>query len=66
MHTIEVIVGPKGSIQLTVNGVTGKSCADITAAMEQALGVVEDRQLKPEYYVDGENVRLDVKQGKAK
>jgi hypothetical protein len=47
----EIIIKIKdGKTHIEVTGVEDASCADITAALEQALGEVEDVQRKPEYY----------------
>jgi len=42
----------KGKIAIEVSGVDDASCADITRALEQDLGEVEEVQRKPEYYVE--------------
>jgi hypothetical protein len=38
-----------GSSEIEVIGGDGKTCLDQTQALESALGIVEDRSLKPEY-----------------
>jgi hypothetical protein len=46
----EIIIGPDGKISIDIKGASGKSCIELTEFLEKALGEVEDRQLKPEYY----------------
>ena len=47
-HTITI--SPKGAVTITVNGVKGASCKDVTAALEKKLGLVTDDQLTSEFY----------------
>jgi hypothetical protein len=47
---IEVAVSPSGAVEITVSGCAGPSCADLTKAMEQALGQVTQDRKTPEYY----------------
>jgi hypothetical protein len=47
---IEVTVAPDGGVTVTVSGCAGPSCADLTKAMEQALGQVTRDRKTPEYY----------------
>lgn len=39
----------EGKAKVSVNGVQGKACTDITAKLEEALGKVEKRELTEEY-----------------
>ena len=48
----EITIGPNGQIQVEVKGATGKSCLELTEFLEQALGDVVERKLKPEYYTN--------------
>lgn len=41
-----------GKINLEVSGVDDASCADLTRELENQLGLVEDIQRKPEYFVE--------------
>jgi hypothetical protein len=42
-HTVTVLIAKDGGTNITVDGVKGKSCLDITKVLEESLGVVTDR-----------------------
>ena len=48
--TIEVIVSPKGEIQIDALGFKGADCEQATRYLEEALGVIDNRVKKPEYH----------------
>ncbi len=48
-RTIEIIVSPKGDISIDAIGFKGPDCERATRALEEALGVVQQRTKKPEY-----------------
>lgn len=48
--TIEVVIGPDGSLRIEVLGFHGADCEQATAFLERALGRVAGRSKKPEYY----------------
>ena len=50
MKTIEVIIGPDGSLKIDAVGFQGADCEKATAFLEKALGAVRGRQKKPERY----------------
>lgn len=50
MAEIEIIVSPDGTVTVEAMGVVGPGCQDLTRAIEDALGTVESRQCKVEYY----------------
>ena len=50
---IEYRIGKDGTISETVTDGLGPSCTDATQDLEAALGTVEQREFKPEYY-DGD------------
>jgi len=50
MKTIEVIIGPDGSLKIDAVGFQGADCEKVTAFLEKALGAVKGRQKKPEHY----------------
>ena len=49
-QTIEVIVSPTGEIQIDAMGFKGADCEHATRFLEEALGVVQQKQKKPEYH----------------
>lgn len=50
METLEFIIYPDGRVQEKVTGIIGKSCAEVTAAIEAQLGRVISTQTTDEYY----------------
>jgi hypothetical protein len=52
-----------GNITITVEGVKGKDCTDLTKELEEAFGVVIDRTHTSEFYQDEVNERLTIKLG---
>ena len=48
-RTIEIIVSPKGDVSIDAVGFKGPDCERATRALEEALGVVQQRTKKPEY-----------------
>ena len=51
---IEVTVSADGQVQIEALGVAGASCIDLTRALEEALGSVESRSCKTEYFEQAE------------
>jgi len=47
---ITVMVTPDGRATVTVKGVGGQRCEELTAELELALGIVRERQRTAEYY----------------
>ena len=50
---------PDGEVKMEGKGFQGKSCDEAMSHFEKALGVVSNRQNKPEYF---QGVRTDAKQ----
>ena len=48
--TIEIIINPAGEIQIDAVGFKGADCEAATKFLENALGVVGQKQRKPEYH----------------
>jgi hypothetical protein len=48
--SIEIIVSPKGEIQIDAVGFKGPDCEAATKFLEEALGVVGSKVKKPEYH----------------
>jgi Holliday junction resolvasome RuvABC endonuclease subunit len=49
METLEFIIYPDGRVKETVTGIVGASCQEVTAAIEEQLGVVSQSQTS-DYY----------------
>ena len=50
METIEFVIYPDGRVQEKVTGITGSSCAEVTAAVEAKLGLVLKQENTSEYF----------------
>ncbi|MDZ4263784.1 MAG: DUF2997 domain-containing protein [Pseudomonadota bacterium] len=50
MPEIEIIVSPDGVVTVEAIGAVGATCLDLTRAIEDALGEVESRECKVEFY----------------
>jgi Protein of unknown function (DUF2997) len=50
METLEFVIYPDGRVHEKVTGVTGASCADVTAAIEAQLGRVVAQEPTSEYF----------------
>jgi hypothetical protein len=49
IQEVEVIVGKDGRVEITVRGVKGQACLDLTQSLETALGgIVISREMTPE------------------
>lgn len=55
---LEIVISPAGDVRITVNGMKGKKCVDLTQSLEEAIGHVVERTLKPEYYESELNVDI--------
>ena len=49
-HTITVDIDPQGQSVITVDGVTGPACVDVTKQVEKALGAVSTRRKTADYH----------------
>ena len=49
-QTIEITVSPTGSTTIQTKGFAGPACRDATRLLEQALGVVAEERLTPEFH----------------
>ncbi len=52
MPEIVIQVQKDGDTQISVNGVSGPGCQDLTNAIEAALGQVQSRECTVEYYLE--------------
>jgi Protein of unknown function (DUF2997) len=50
METIEFVIYPDGRVEERVIGMVGGSCAQVTAAIEEKLGVLASQELTSEYF----------------
>lgn len=49
IQEIEITIGKNGQIEISVRGVKGQACLDITHDLEQALGgEIVSREMRPE------------------
>jgi hypothetical protein len=55
METLEFIIYPDGRVKETVTGIVGSSCQEVTAAIEEQLGVVISQVSTAEYYAQNVN-----------
>lgn len=56
-------IDDSGNITITVEGVKGKDCTEITKELEEAFGIVVDQQFTSEYYQQAESGRVSIKLG---
>ncbi len=49
-RTIEIIVSPRGEIQIDAVGFKGADCEKATKFLEEALGTIGTKTKKPEYH----------------
>jgi Holliday junction resolvasome RuvABC endonuclease subunit len=50
METLEFIIYPDGRVKETVTGIVGASCQEVTAAIEEQLGIVISQSQTADYY----------------
>jgi hypothetical protein len=55
METLEFIIHPDGRVQETISGISGASCAEVTAAIEAQLGRVISCEPTSEYFAQEAN-----------
>ena len=58
-----VIKIKKGKTTFEVNGVSGVKCEELTKALEQAVGKVEDVQRKPAFFVELDDIQQKIYEG---
>ena len=61
-QTIKFIIAQDGTVREEVQGVKGGECTDVTLPFEEALGNLETRQFKPEYYVTSKHTQNETQQ----
>jgi hypothetical protein len=50
MESLEFIIYPDGRVKETVTGIIGKSCEEVTKAIEAQLGLVVSQDKTSEYF----------------
>jgi hypothetical protein len=50
METLEFVIYPDGRVEEKVTGIVGRSCAEVTAAIEAKLGRVVEQKPSSEFY----------------
>ena len=53
METLEFVIYPDGRVKELVTGIVGRSCAEVTAAIEAQLGQVLSHEKTSEFYAQG-------------
>lgn len=59
---IVVRIGKDGKAKVSAYGFSGQSCLDVSKAIEEAMGVIQDRSYTEEFYAIERGVE-QVKQG---
>jgi hypothetical protein len=59
---LEISIDDDGNVSIKVIGGDGASCVELTKEIEEALGVVVDRQRTSEYYKDQTQTQNQVDQ----
>ena len=62
MDELEITIDKDGNVTVKVVGGEGDRCVKLTRDLEVALGLVESRDLQPEYYEDEQDVDSEVEQ----
>ncbi|WP_448560724.1 DUF2997 domain-containing protein [Trichothermofontia sp.] len=52
METLEFVIYPDGRVVEKVTGISGSSCAEVTAAIEAQLGQVLSQETTAEYFAE--------------
>ncbi|MGQ9675536.1 MAG: DUF2997 domain-containing protein [Chloroflexota bacterium] len=50
MQEMEIIIDKEGKVTVTTKGIKGPRCLEVSKALEEALGTIEDRGFTSEYY----------------
>ncbi len=60
---LEFSIDDDGKISIKVIGAQGPECLELTKAIEDALGIVVDRQKTSDFYVEPQKQQTDQQQG---
>ncbi len=63
LQTLEFIIFPDGRVKETVTGIVGKSCQEVTAAIEAELGDVLHSQPTADYFAQEQAVEQSIQAG---
>ena len=55
---LEITISENGEVGINVLGAKGKNCMDITKDLEDALGLVTNREMKSSYYEQEDDNRI--------
>ncbi|MCQ2584680.1 MAG: DUF2997 domain-containing protein [Treponema sp.] len=47
---LEISITAEGDVSINVIGAKGKKCLDLTKDLEEVLGIVAERETKPQFY----------------
>ncbi len=47
---LEISINAEGDVSINVIGAKGKKCLDLTKDLEEVLGIVTERETKPQFY----------------
>lgn len=62
-QVMEISILPSGEVKIEVKCVPGAACEAVSAAIEQSLGNIKDRQYTSEYYEEPVEGTVTVGQG---
>ena len=61
-QTIKFTIAQDGTVREEVIGSSANECLDATLPFEEAIGNLETRQFKPEYYVTSKHTQNETQQ----
>ncbi len=64
-HEIQIEIGDNGEISFLVKGLKGKACLEVTKDLEEALGIVKNREMTSEYYQQEVKPTTEIQRGQA-
>lgn len=62
-QVMEISILPSGEVKIQVKCVPGAACEAVSAALEQSLGQIKDRQHTSEYYEEAVDETVTVGRG---
>lgn len=62
LETLEFVIYPDGRVKEMVTGIVGRSCQEVTAAIEAELGVVLTQQATADFFAQPANLDQSVQQ----